>query len=108
MKEGQTMKEEHDMTPEDTDEEFNRIMTIELLAAMPWWKAPMCCRVCGRPFDLVGDWVGDRHDGYLTAITCPDCTTPEDFEKARQFYTTGEYFEKPTGQLWAVPRDNQN
>lgn len=75
------MKEGHDMTPEETDEEFNRIMTIELLAAQPWWKAPMRCRVCGRPFDLVGDWVGDRRNGYLTAITCPDCVTPEDFER---------------------------
>ena len=102
------MKEEHDMTPEETDEEFNRIMTIELLAARPWWKAPMCCSVCGRPFDLVGDWVGDRHNGYLTAITCPDCVTPEDFEKARQFYTTHDYFEKPAGRLWAVPRDRQD
>ena len=34
MKEGQTMKEEHDMTPEETDEEFNRIMK------------PPCVAVC--------------------------------------------------------------
>lgn len=108
MKEGQTMKEEHDMTPEETDEEFNRIMTIELLAAQPWWKAPMCCSVCGRQFDLVGDWVGNRHNGYLTAITCPDCATPEGIEKARQFDATHEYFEKPTGQLLAAPRDKRD
>ncbi|WP_412150757.1 hypothetical protein [Bifidobacterium thermophilum] len=95
----------NNMPQEEVDDKFKRLMTIELLAAQPWWKCPMRCQVCGRPFDLTGDWVGDRHDGYITGLTCPDCATPEGIEKARQFDATHEYVEKPTGQLWATTRD---
>lgn len=91
------------MAEEKTIEEFNRMMTIELLAAQPWWKCSMCCGACGRPFDLTGDWVGDRRNGYITSLTCPDCATPEAIERARHFGATHEYVEKPTGQLWAYP-----